>query len=139
MFSRNMVNSVARNNIVHDEASGISISESHSNQISNNTISNSGSGITVKNSTNNVINANTIINSIKGIDTSNAGGAGNSIYNNHFINTPSSSTTSSSSQSSNIVSPTNNQAHGTSKHHTSHSLSGHKVKPGLLSISPTFS
>ena len=142
MFSRNMVNSVARNNIVHDEASGISISESHSNQISNNTISNSGSGITVKNSTNNVINANTIINSIKGIDTSNAGGAGNSIYNNHFINTPSSSTSSSSSsssQASNIVSPTNNQAHGTSKHHTSHSLSGHKVKPGLLSISPTFS
>ncbi|HYT43854.1 MAG TPA: right-handed parallel beta-helix repeat-containing protein, partial [Methylomirabilota bacterium] len=131
MFSRNMVNSIARNNIVHDEAaSGISISESHNNQISNNTISNSGSGITVKNSTNNKINANTIINSSKGIDTSNAGGAGNVIYNNHFINTPSSSSSSSSSHSSNNVG-SNNQPQGTLKHHRSHSIGGHKAKSGL--------
>jgi len=133
MFSRNMVNSIARNNIVHDEAaSGISISESHNNQISNNTISNSGSGITVKNSTNNKINANTIINSSKGIDASNAGGSGNIINNNHFINTP-----SSSSHSSNNVS-SNNQPQGTLKHHRSHSLGGHKAKSGVLSITPTF-
>jgi len=135
MFSRNMVNSVARNNIVHDEAaSGISISESQNNQISNNTISNSGSGITVKNSTNNKINDNTIINSIKGINTSNAGGAGNAIYNNHFINTPS----TSSSQSSNSVSSTNNQPVGTLKHHRSHSQGDHKAKSGVLSVIPTF-
>jgi len=128
-----MVNSIARNNIVHDEAaSGISISESHNNQISNNTISNSGSGITVKNSTNNKINANTIINSSKGIDASNAGGAGNIINNNHFINTP-----SSSSHSSNNVS-SNNQPQGSLKHHRSHSLGGHKAKSGVLSITPTF-
>lgn len=129
MFSRNMVNSVARNNIIHDEAaSGISISESHNNQISNNTISNSGSGITVKNSTNNKINDNTIINSTKGIDTSSAGGAGNIISNNHFINTPSSS---SSSHLSNNVS-SNSQPQGTSKHNRSHSLSGHNAKSGLV-------
>jgi parallel beta-helix repeat protein len=129
MFSRNMVNSIARNNIVRDEAaSGISISESHNNQISNNTISNSGSGITVKNSTNNKINDNTIINSTNGIDTSSSGGAGNIISNNHFINTPSSS---SSSHSSNSVG-SNSQPQGTSKHHRSHSLSGHNAKSGLV-------
>jgi parallel beta-helix repeat protein len=127
MFSRNMVNSIARNNIVHDEAaSGISISESHNNQIYNNTISNSGSGITVKNSTNNKINDNTIINSAKGIDTSTA--AGNIISNNHFINSPSSS---SFSHSSNNVG-SNSQPQGTPKHHRSHSLGGHKAKSGLL-------
>ena len=130
MFSRNMVNSIARNNIVHDEvSSAISISESHNNQIFNNTISNSGGGINLKNSTSNKIYDNTIINCTKGIDTSAAGGvAGNMIYNNHFINTPSSS--SSSPHSSNTVG-SNNQAQGTLKHHNKHSLGGHKAKPGF--------
>jgi parallel beta-helix repeat protein len=124
-----MVNSIARNNIVHDEvSSAISISESHNNQIFNNTISNSGGGINLKNSTSNKIHDNTIINSTKGIDTSAAGGgAGNVIYNNHFISTPSSS---SSPHSSNTVG-SNNQAQGTLKHHNKHSLGGHKAKPGF--------
>jgi poly(beta-D-mannuronate) C5 epimerase len=130
MFSRNMINSIARNNIVHDEvSSAISISESHNNQIFNNTISNSGGGINLKNSTSNKIYDNTIINCTKGIDTSAAGGvAGNMIYNNHFINTPSSS--SSSPHSSNNVG-SNNQSQGTLKHHNKHSLGGHKSKPGF--------
>jgi len=123
--------SIARNNIVHDEVStAISISESHNNLIFNNTISNSGGGINLKNSTSNKIYDNTIINSKKGIDSSAAGGvAGNMIYNNHFINTPSSSS-SSSPHSSNTVG-SNNQAQGTLKHHNKHSLGGHKAKPGF--------
>ncbi|HET7149742.1 MAG TPA: NosD domain-containing protein [Candidatus Nitrosopolaris sp.] len=128
MFSRNMVNSIARNNIVHDEvSSAISISESHNNQVYNNTISNSGSGINLKNSTNIKIYDNTIINSSKGIVTSATSGvASNMIYNNHFINTPSSS--SSSPHSSNNVGP---QPQGTLKHQQKHSSSGHKAKPGF--------
>jgi poly(beta-D-mannuronate) C5 epimerase len=91
MFSRNMVNSIARNNNVHDGlGSAISISESHNNQIYNNTISYSGDGIDLKNSTNNKIHDNIITNSTNGIDT-NGGGlqGGNIIYNNHFINSAS--------------------------------------------------
>ena len=89
MFSRNMVNSIARNNDVHHEAAAaISISQSNNNQIYNNTISNSGDGINLKNSSNNKIHDNTLINSIKGIDTRAAGGSGNLIYNNHLINSP---------------------------------------------------
>jgi len=130
MFSRNMVNSIARNNIVHDEvSSAISISQSQNNQIFNITISNSGVGINLKNSTSNRIYDNTIINSTKGIDTSTAGGvASNMIYDNHFIKTPSFS--SSSPNSSNTVG-SNNQPHGTQKHHQKHSLGGHKAKPGF--------
>ena len=84
-----MVNSIARNNNVHDEAAtAISISQSNNNQIYNNTISNSGDGINLKNSSNIKIHDNTFINSTKGIDTSAAGGSGNLIYNNHLINSP---------------------------------------------------
>ena len=45
MFSRNMFDSVARNNIVSGEEQGIVISESHNNEIYNNTVSDSGHGI----------------------------------------------------------------------------------------------
>jgi len=87
MFSRNMVNSIARNNNVHNEAAaGISISASHDNQIYSNTISNSGDGINLKNSSNNKIHDNTFINSTRGIDTSAADASGNLMYNNHLIN-----------------------------------------------------
>ena len=70
MFSKDMVNSIARNNNIHDEAAtAISISQSYDNQIYNNTISNSGDGINLKNSSNNKIHDNTFINSTRGIDT----------------------------------------------------------------------
>ena len=86
MFSRNMINSIARNNNVHDEpSSGISISASHDNQMYNNTISNSGIGINLKGSFNNKIHDNTFVNSGKGIDTSADAGLSNIIYNNHFV------------------------------------------------------
>jgi parallel beta-helix repeat protein len=62
MFSRNMSDSVARNNIVSNELRGIIVSESHNNEVYNNTISSSGSGIEVdEDSYNNVIHDNTII------------------------------------------------------------------------------
>jgi len=41
-FSRNMYNSIVRNNIIYNEPIGVSVSQSHNNQISNNTISRSG-------------------------------------------------------------------------------------------------
>lgn len=108
MFSRNMVNSVARNNNIHDEpAAAISISASQNNQIYNNTISNSGDGINIKNSSNNRIHDNTVINSASGINADRDSGSSNTIYNNQFVNTPSSTTT------------TNDQKHGKlkSRHH----------------------
>src|SRR5205823_6505307 len=46
-FSRNMYNSIARNNIVYNEHIGVTVSQSHNNQIYNNTISKSGDGINV--------------------------------------------------------------------------------------------
>jgi len=89
MFSRNMINSVARNNNIHDEPSaGILISASHDNQIYNNTVSNSGVGISLRGSSNNRIHDNTFVNSGKGIDASADPGFANIIYNNHFIKSP---------------------------------------------------
>ncbi|MGC1134082.1 MAG: right-handed parallel beta-helix repeat-containing protein [Nitrososphaeraceae archaeon] len=63
MFSRNMFDSVARNNIVSNEDNGIVISESHNNEVYNNTISDSGSGIDIdEDSFENLVYNNTIIN-----------------------------------------------------------------------------
>jgi parallel beta-helix repeat protein len=63
MFSRNMYDSVARNNIVSHEDSGIVISESHSNEIYNNNVSYSGRGIDLdKESYGNVIYNNVVRN-----------------------------------------------------------------------------
>ena len=39
MFSRNMFDSIARNNFVSNEDNGIVVSESHNNEIYNNTVS----------------------------------------------------------------------------------------------------
>jgi parallel beta-helix repeat protein len=106
MFSRNMLNSIARNNNIHDEpAAAISVSASQNNQIYNNTISNSGDGINIKNSSNNRIHNNTVINSVSGLNTDRHSGSGNIIYNNQFVNTPSSTIT------------TNDQKHGKLKSH----------------------
>ena len=62
MFSRNMSDSVARNNIVSNELRGIIVSESHNNEVYNNTISSSGSGIEVdEDSYDNTIHDNIVI------------------------------------------------------------------------------
>jgi mannuronan 5-epimerase len=59
-----MYNSIARNNVVYDEAKAIFVSQSHNNQISNNTISNSGDGFNVNSgSTNNKMYDSTIMDS----------------------------------------------------------------------------
>ena len=63
MFSRNMYDSVARNNIISHEEKAIVISESHNNQIHNNEVSDSGRGIDLdKESYDNVIYNNVIRN-----------------------------------------------------------------------------
>jgi len=126
MFSRNMFNSIALNNDIHDESVGISISSSHENLIYNNTVSNSGDGIDIKNSTNNRIHDNTVINSTNGLDTSAVGaGSGNIIYNNHFIHSPTDAITNAGS--------TNNQS-GSIKHqhHHKHSVGNSKSHAGFL-------
>ena len=63
MFSRNMYDSIARNNVISHEDKGIVISESHNNQIYNNNVSDSGRGIDLdKESYDNVIRGNVIRN-----------------------------------------------------------------------------
>jgi parallel beta-helix repeat protein len=52
MFSRNMFDSVARNNVVSNEEQGIVISESHNNVIYNNTVMSSDQGINVDSESN---------------------------------------------------------------------------------------
>jgi parallel beta-helix repeat protein len=62
MFSRNMTDSIARNNDVSNEDRGIVISESSNNEIYNNTVSDSGNGIEVdEDSSENSIHDNTIV------------------------------------------------------------------------------
>ncbi len=62
MFSRNMTDSVARNNDVSNEDRGIVVGESSDNEIYNNRISDSGIGIDVaKDSAGNSIHNNTIM------------------------------------------------------------------------------
>jgi parallel beta-helix repeat protein len=63
MFSRNMFDSIARNNIVSGEEQAIVVSESHNNEIYNNTVSDSGHGIDLdKASYENIIYDNIIMN-----------------------------------------------------------------------------
>jgi mannuronan 5-epimerase len=86
MFSRNMNNSIARNNIVSDEDQCIFISQSHNNQIYNNNVSACGTGIHLFNkSSNNAIHGNTIANSTKDLIVNEAGD-GNTVYSNKVIN-----------------------------------------------------
>ena len=85
-FSRNMTNSIARNNIIYNEPIGVTVSQSHNNQIYNNTISKSGDGINVKSdSSNNKILGNTIINSINSAILVNNGSSGNTISSNKIV------------------------------------------------------
>jgi parallel beta-helix repeat protein len=69
MFSRNMQDSIARNNTVIDETECIFVSSSHNNQIYNNTVSQcSNAGLYLKaGSTYNLLHDNIVMNSEKGI------------------------------------------------------------------------
>jgi len=78
-----MTNSIARNNIVQNEPSGVFVSQSHSNQIYNNTISKSGSGINVNSgSSNNKFSGNTISNSLSNAILLASGASGNTFMSN---------------------------------------------------------
>ena len=69
MFSRNMTNSIARNNIVYNQDSGIFVSQSNNNQIYNNMVSNSTNGINIgsDSSDNKIYNNKIIKSSLHGI------------------------------------------------------------------------
>jgi mannuronan 5-epimerase len=85
-FSRNMFNSIVRNNIVYNEPTGIIVSQSHNNQIYNNTISKSGTGINVNSgSTNNKIQGNTITDSINNAILVNNDSSGNTFSSNKIV------------------------------------------------------
>ena len=87
-FSRNMYNSITRDNVVYDEAKAIFVSQSHHNQISNNTISNSGDGFYLNSgSTNNKTYDNTIMNSKSHAIPINNGSSGNTFTSNKIVGT----------------------------------------------------
>ncbi len=86
VFSRNMYNSIVRNNIIYNEPTGISVSQSHNNQISNNMISKSSDGIDVRpGSSDNNIFGNTIANSISQAILINNGSSGNTFSANKIV------------------------------------------------------
>lgn len=84
-FSRNMTNSVARNNLLHDQNNAIVVSQSHNNKIYNNTLSNSSPGITLQNASSaNKIYLNSIINSTNATSIK-TGAHGNMLYSNTIV------------------------------------------------------
>jgi parallel beta-helix repeat protein len=91
MFSRNMFDSVARNNIVSGEEQGIVISESHNNEIYNNTVLDSGRGIDLdKASYGNIIYDNIIMNIPDTFDAffiEEGAAEQNNLYSNKLVNT----------------------------------------------------
>ena len=91
MFSRNMFDSIARNNIVSGEEQAIVVSESHNNEIYNNTVSDSGHGIDLdKASYENIICDNIIMNipNISDAFFIEEGAAEqNNLYSNKLVNT----------------------------------------------------
>jgi parallel beta-helix repeat protein len=81
-----MTKSIARNNIVYNEPSGIFVSQSHNNQISNNTISKSGNGLQVgSGSSNNKIFGNTISNAIREAILIDSGSSVNTFTSNKIV------------------------------------------------------
>ena len=87
MFSRNMSDSVARNNYIHDEVNGIFVSASNNNEVYNNTVSNSEEGIYLKaEAHNNKIYNNTIINATSNGILVNAAARDNIVSSNTIIN-----------------------------------------------------
>jgi poly(beta-D-mannuronate) C5 epimerase len=90
MLSRNMRDSIVRNNIVNNETQGIFVSKSHNNQIYNNTVYHTANGIYLKNmSSGNVVHDNTIINPTSAGIQVNTGAVGNTFYHNIIVNPPS--------------------------------------------------
>ena len=93
MFSKNMTNSIVRNNIVYDEIQAISLSDSYNNQIYGNIISDSQRGIHIKliephkysSDFENYIFNNTLTNSLIGIRID-SGIHNNFIHNNNILN-----------------------------------------------------
>jgi len=84
-FSRNMTNSIARDNYLHKQNKAILVSQSHNNEIYNNTISNSNPGITLLNaSAANKIYLNSIINSTNATSIK-TGAHGNILYSNTIV------------------------------------------------------
>ena len=86
MFSKNMTDSVARDNYVHDESKCIFISQSHRNEIYNNQVSDCSSGIRLfHDSSGNIVRKNTIANSKSGLNLEGIG-PDNQIYSNTIVN-----------------------------------------------------
>jgi mannuronan 5-epimerase len=87
MFSRNMSDSIARNNYIHNEVNGIFVSASNNNEVYNNTVSNSEEGIYLKaEANNNKIYNNTIINATSNGILVNAAAHDNTVGSNTIIN-----------------------------------------------------
>jgi len=105
MLSRNVQDSIVRNNKVQNENTGVSVSQSSSDQVYNNTISNTNNGIQVKlNSSNNTIDNNSIQNSKRcGIEVS-QGSSKNTIVSNKLLNADSYGVCLVNSPSANTVS-----------------------------------
>jgi parallel beta-helix repeat protein len=84
MFSRNMSDSIARNNDVHDEEKCIFLSQSLNNEVYNNKIRNCESqGIYIfHNSIENKVYNNTLLNATEGIEESDDSLGSNAISNN---------------------------------------------------------
>ena len=81
-----MYNSIVRTNVVYNEPTGISVSQSRNNQISNNTISKSGDGIDViSGSSNNKLFGNTVANSHSQAILINNGSSGNTFSANKIV------------------------------------------------------
>jgi poly(beta-D-mannuronate) C5 epimerase len=84
-FSRNMTQSIARDNHLHDQSRAILVSQSHNNEIYNNSISNSNPGITLLNASSaNKIYRNSIINSTNATSIK-TGAHGNILYLNTIV------------------------------------------------------
>ena len=89
MLSRNMHDSIVRNNIVYNETQGIFVSKSHGNQIYNNTVSEVRNGIYLKNmSSGNNVHDNIIKSPISSGIQVNTGAAGNTFYHNTILDAP---------------------------------------------------
>jgi len=125
-FSRNMYNSIARNNIVYNEPIGISVSQSHNNQISNNSISKSGNGIQVgSGSSNNKIFGNIIANSISQAILINNGSSGNTFSDNKVVSsTPAGLKIVQDSTAKNNIFSNNQIIHSTNEAKTTSPLTG---------------